>query len=211
MPVNCKHGFNERICATCQHARETEPLRRDALRVTEEGKPALILRTILASLSINTLVLDGITLRFETIKEISLRHPMTVLSINPREVLKVFLDHSLQKGYLFQPKQEIPYGEPIGEGPPRCTFDHSELSLEKESLGCTQCGKYVCHCGRCLCGYRGKNSSGQVISYRTLPVSREERLEFVRVIKFCLANIEQRPKAKVLQFTRDRKRKFFKG
>jgi hypothetical protein len=211
MPGICIHDLDERVCTACQQARETAPLRRDALRVTEEGKPALILRTILPSLNITALVLDGTTLQFKTIKEISLRHPMTVPSFEPRKILKVFFELALQKGFLFHPKQEITYRAPIGEGPPRCQFDHSELSLEEGSLGCAQCGKYVCHCGRCLCDYSGKNHQGQVIISLALPVSREERLEYIRVVRFCLANIEQRPKAKVLLFTRDKKRRSLKG
>jgi hypothetical protein len=86
--------------------REAEPLRRDALRVTDEGKPALILRAILASLSIKALVLDGRTIRFETLREISLRHFITVPSFNPRKVFKLFLDLVLQKGYIFPPQSE---------------------------------------------------------------------------------------------------------
>jgi hypothetical protein len=206
MPVTCNHGLEERFCATCQQAREIEPLRRDALRLTDEGKPALILRTILASLSLKTLVLDGTTIQFETIKDILLRLPMTVISFKQQKVLKLFLDLALQKGHIFQPNQEINYEEPIEEGLPRCTFDHSELSLEKGSLGCTQCGKTIYPCGRCLCGYTGKNTLGPVMCCPPLPISREERLEYIRVVRFCLANIEHRPKAKVLLFSRDKKR-----
>jgi hypothetical protein len=170
--------------------RETEPLRRDALRVTEEGKPALLLRTILGSLGVTVLMLDGKTIRFETVKEISLRHPMTVLSFNQRKVLNLFLDLSLQKGHLFHPDQELTYGQPTEEGPPRCTFDHSELSLEKGSLGCSKCRAYVCQCGRCLCGYTGSNYLGQAFSCPPLPIPREERLEYIRVVRFCDLNIQ---------------------
>ena len=190
MPIICKHGLDEKFCVSCQQARETEPLRRDALRVTNEGKPALILRTILSSLDMIVLVLDRNTIWFETVKEISLRHPMTVVSFNQRKVLDLFLHLTLQKSYLFHPHQELTHREQIEEGPPRCTFDHSELSLKKGSLGCTRCQKYVCECGRCLCGYTGKNSLGQVFNCPPLPVSREERLEYVRVVKFCDLNIE---------------------
>jgi hypothetical protein len=211
MPVTCSHGLDERFCAACQLARETEPLRRDALRVTDDGKPALILRTILASLSVKVLVLAGTTIRFQTIKEISLHLPMTVIYFNQRKVLKLFRDLALRKGYIFQPEQEITYEEPIEEGPSRCTCDHSDLSLEKGSLGCTQCGTYVCQCGRCLCGYTGQNTLGQVMCCPPLPISREERLEYIRVVRFCLANIEHRPKAKVLLFTRDKNRKYLKS
>jgi hypothetical protein len=190
VPIICKHGLDERFCPTCQPASETEPLRRDALRVTDEGKPALLLRTILGSLNITVLVLDGKTIRFETVKEISLRHPMTVTSFNQRKVLNLFLDLSLQKGYIFHPRQELTYPEQIEEGPPRCTFDHSELSLEKGSLGCSKCQTYICQCGRCLCGYTGRNTLGQVFSCPPLPVPREERLEYVRVVRFCDSNIQ---------------------
>ena len=201
MPIICKHGLDERFCATCRQARETEPLRRDArreteplrrdaLRVTDEGKPALLLRTVLGTLNVKVLVLDGKTIRFETVKEISLRHPMTVIPFNQRKVLDLFRDLSLREGYIFHPEQELSYPEPIEEGPPRCSFDHSELSLEKGSLGCSKCRTYVCQCGRCLCGYTGRNSLGQVFSYPPLPVPREERLEYVRVVRFCALNLQ---------------------
>jgi hypothetical protein len=190
VPVICKHGLDERFCSACQQARETEPLRRDALRVTDEGKPALLLRTILGSLNVIVLVLDGNTIRFETVREISLRHPITVIPFNQRKVLNMFLDLTLQKGYIFHPHQKISYREPIEEGPPRCTFDHSELSLEKNSLGCSKCGAYVCLCGRCLCGYTGRTTLGQVFSCPPLPIPREERLEYIRVVRFCDLNIQ---------------------
>ena len=164
-------------------------MRRDALRVTDEGKPALLLRTVLGSLNVTVLVLDGKTIRFETVKEISLRHPLTVIPFNQRKVLNLFRDLSLREGYLFHPEQELSYPEPIEEGSPRCSFDHSELSLEKGSLGCSKCQTYVCQCGRCLCGYTGRNSLGQVFSYPPLPVPREERLEYIRVVRFCALNL----------------------
>ena len=189
MSVLCKHGLEERVCATCQQASKTAPLRRDALRVTEEGKPALLLRTILGSLNVIVLMLDGKTIRFETVKEISLRHPMTVISLNQRKVLNLFLDLSLLKGYIFHPRQEITYREQIEEGPHRCPFDHSELSLEKGSLVCSKCQTYICQCGRCLCGYTGRNTLGQVFSCPPLPVPREERLEYLRVVRFCDLNL----------------------
>jgi hypothetical protein len=188
VPIICKHGFDERFCFSCQQVRETEPLRRDALRVTEEGRPALLLRTIGGSLNIKVLVLYGKTLRFETVKEISLRHPLTVIPFDQRKVLNLFLDLSLRTGYIFRPDQEIIHREQSRERPLRCPFDHSELSLEKGSLGCTQCRAYVCQCGRCLCGYTRRTPSGQVIS-PPLPIPREERLEYIRVVRFCDLNI----------------------
>ena len=201
VPIICKHGLDERLCPTCQQAREavplrrdalreTEPLRRDALRVTVEGNPALILRTVLGTLNVAVLVLDGKTIRFETVKEISLRHPMTVIPFNQRKVLNWFLELALQNGYLFHPHQELTYREQMEEEPHRCTFDHSELSLEKGSLGCSKCRAYVCQCGRCLCGYTGRNTLGQVFSHPPLPVPREERLEYIRVVRFCDLNIQ---------------------
>lgn len=191
MPIICKHGLDGRFCAACQQAKEIEPLRRDALRVTNEGKPALILRTILGSLNVTVLLLDGTTIRFEAMEEISLRHPMTVISLNQQKVFSLFLKLALQKGYLFQPNRELTYREQTEEGPSRCYSCHTELSLAKHSFGCTQCRKYVCHCGRCLCGYEGKNYLGQVFNQSPeLPISLEERLEFVRVVRFCDLNIQ---------------------
>jgi hypothetical protein len=188
VPIICKHGFDAKSCFACQQVRETEPLRRDALRVTEEGRPALLLRTMGGSLNIKVLVLYGKTLRFETVKEISLRHPLTVIPFDQRKVLNLFLDLSLRTGYLFRPGPEITHGEQVKEGPQRCPFDHSELSLKKGSLGCTQCRTYVCQCGRCLCGYPGKTPPGQVFSPSPL-IPREERLEYIRVVRFCDLNI----------------------
>jgi len=182
---------------------KAEPLRPDALRVTKEGRPALMLRTVLPSLSITAMVLEGETLRFEIIKEISLHHPMTVPSFDPRKILKTFRDLALEQGYLFQPEQTVL--QPEAE-PRQCPVDHSDLSLEKGPLGCTRCGQLVCNCGRCLCGYEGKDTLGQMMTYPPLPISREDRAEYIRAIKFCVATIAQRPKAKVLLFTRDRKK-----
>ena len=126
------------------------------LRVTNEGKPALILRTILSSLDMTVLVLDRNTIRFETVKEISLRHPMTVVSFNQRKVLDLFLNLTLQKGYLFHPHRELTHREPIEEGPPRCPFDHSELSLKKGSLGCTKCQHTFVNVGDVFAVIRGR-------------------------------------------------------
>jgi hypothetical protein len=182
-----------------------ESLRPDALRVTEEGRPALILRTVLHSLSVKVLVLEGETLRFETVKEISLHHPMTVPSFDSRKVLKIFRNLALEQGYLFQPEQEIT--EPPGLQSRQCPFDHSDLSLEKGALGCTRCGQFVCNCGRCLCGYQGVDTLEEMVTDPPLPVSRDDRAEYIRALRFCVAAIEQKPKAKVLLFTPDRKKR----
>jgi hypothetical protein len=183
---------------------KVEPLRPDALRVTEEGRAALILRTVLPSLSITVLVLERGTLRFEILRELSLHHPLTVPSFDSREVLKIFRDLTLEQGHLFQPEQEI--AERPGLKPRQCPFDHSDLSLEKGAPGCTRCGQFVCNCGRCLCGYQGVDTFEEMVTYAPLPVSREDRVEYIRALRFCVAAIEQRPKAKVLLFTPDRKK-----
>jgi hypothetical protein len=193
MPVICKHGLEERFCAICREAGETVPLRPDALRVTKEGRPALILRTKLGFLDLMVLVLEGTTTWFETVKEISLRLPMTVVSFNQRKVLTLFLESALRQGYIFHPKRELTGRKKQMEGPARCDFDHCELSLEKGSLGCSVCRAYLCQCGRCLCGYTGKNHLGQVFSYPPLPIPREERLEYIRVVRFCELNLRPVP------------------
>ena len=186
MPGVCKHGLDERFCDPCQRARETEPLRSDALRVTRKGNPLLVLRTILGSQNVKALMLDGNTVIFATVEESTLRVLDSTISFNRQKVLDQFLHLALQRGYLFQPEHELTYRERTEEGPSRCYFDHTELSQKKCSLGCTQCRYYVCQCGRCLCGYTGMNYLGQVFSQLPeLPISRENRLEFIRVVKFC--------------------------
>ncbi len=128
-------------------------MRSDALRVTREGQPLLVLRIILGSQNIPALVLDGNTVRFESMKvDTLLSFPV---SPNRRQVLDLFHRLALQAGYLFYPGHVLTYREQTDEGPPRCYFDHTELSLEKHSLGCTQCRYYVCQYGRCLCGNTG--------------------------------------------------------
>ena len=79
-----------------------------------------------------------------------------------RVLLSQFHAVALQQGYLFHPERVLTARERTAEGPSRCYHCHIELSLEKQSLGCTRCRYYVCRCVRRLCGYTGKNYLGQL-------------------------------------------------
>jgi hypothetical protein len=70
----------------------------------------------------------------------------------------------LEMGYLFHPERALTIREQTEEGPTHCYQCKTELSLEKGSLGCTQCQYYVCRCGRCLCGFTGWNYRGELFS-----------------------------------------------
>jgi hypothetical protein len=202
MPVTCTHGLDETFCATCPLLGEAEPLRRDALRVTKEGKPVLILRTLRASLSVSALILEGTTLRFETFREMDLRHPMTVIPFNPQKILRLFLDLALQKALVSQTNPELSAGEPMASDRSRIGPAPAPSGPGTESLVCTQCGGVVHRCGCCLCGSKGKKHTGPKKSSAPFPISREERMEVLRAVLFCIAPIETRPKAKVLRFPR---------
>jgi hypothetical protein len=188
MGTTCKHGVDERFCAFCQQTSETEPLRHDALQLTSEGKPALLLRIEIGSRIMKALVLDGDEGRLATFNGGALRTPDSTDTLDRQEALDLFRRAALQMGYLFQPEHALTYREHMEEGPPHCYSCHTELSQAKHSLGCTQCHSYVCQCGLCLCGYTGRNYLGQMFSqFPPLPIPRKERLEFVRVVKFCKA------------------------
>jgi hypothetical protein len=87
---------------------------------------------------------------------------------------------------LFRPEFPLTSRERTSEGPPHCYECKVHLSFKKGSLGCTECRYYVCRCGRCLCGYEGWNYLGTPFEQRPpLPIPREQRLEYVRVVTLC--------------------------
>jgi len=187
MGATCKHGVDERYCALCREAAETEPLRPEALVVTSDGNPALLLRPRSDSGNASALVLDNGVGRLAALGLGGVRPigPTTGLGSRP-QILAQFHAVALQMGYLFHPERALTAREQTDEGPGRCYHCHIELSLEKRSLGCTRCRYYACRCGRCLCGYTGKNYLGQLFSqFPALPIPRSQRLEFVRIVRFC--------------------------
>ena len=184
MGTTCKHGVDTRYCAVCQQAGETVPIRTGALQVTREGRPVMVLTTRPGSTDVAALMLDGASARLATLEGSTLGAPSS--AFDRRAALDQFRRVSMTLGYLFQPENALTTRELTAEGPPWCYSCHTELSLAKQSLGCTQCRYYVCHCGRCLCGYTGTNYLGQVFrQFPSLPIPRKVRLEFVRVVRFC--------------------------
>jgi hypothetical protein len=197
-----RNGCDQELRPPCQSGGEWEPLRRDALRMTGEGKPALILGTLPASLQVAALTLDGTALRFQTVREMDLRHPMTVFPFNQQKVLAFFLDLALEKAFVFRAKPESPAGKPSAPGFHQEEGHHLPLWIGKELLVCNRCGGYVCPCGGCRCYGAGNKRAG-------LPLPREERVEYLRAILFCSANLETRSKAKIFLFRRKKKSKLF--
>lgn len=181
----CKHGLDLRTCVDCREARESEPLPPDTLHTTLTGTPVLVLRRTSGASNALIMQVEAGKSRITTIESTGLRVFDARLG-DPRDVLERFHRVALEDGYLFHPRWELTVREQTVEGPSHCYQCRTEVSFNKRSLGCTQCHYYVCRCGRCLCGYTGQNLWGEVFSQRPpLPISRQERLEFVRVVNFC--------------------------
>ncbi len=186
MTSRCKHGLDPRFCAECQKAIETEPLPPDALRLTLDGKPGLVLRMESGSENATALVLEGAVGRIVSVACSAFLAFESMAGFDRQQALEQLHTVALGMGYLFHPERALTLREQTEEGPTHCYECKTELSLEKGSLGCRQCQYYVCRCGRCLCGYTGRNYQGDLFTQSPpLPISRKERLEFVRVVRFC--------------------------
>jgi hypothetical protein len=182
MAEKCKHGLDARFCGDCRRAKESEPLDMAAVQFTKAGAPAIVLRQPDAGTAV-ALVLEGTSGCILTIDRNDLQH--MVRAEEPTSLLERFHDVALVLGHLMHPQRALTVRELSEEGPSRCYACKTEISLSKGSLGCTQCESYVCRCGRCLCGYTGRNYRGEVFTQPPLPIPREERLEFVRVVRLC--------------------------
>lgn len=66
-----------------------------------------------------------------------------------RAILRQF---ALEKGLLFDPEHPLTLRERGVEGPSHCWHCQRKVSFERGSLGCAQCGYYVCPDGYCCCG-----------------------------------------------------------
>jgi len=186
MTSRCKHGLDPRFCAECQKAIETEPLPPDALRLTLDGNPALVLRMESGSENATTLVLEGAVGRMVSVGCSGFLAFGSTAGFDRQQALDRFRAVALEMGYLFHPDEALTDREQTEEGPPHCYECKTELSFEKGSLGCRECKYYVCRCGRCLCGFTGRNYQGVIFTqYPSLSIPREQRLEFVRVVRFC--------------------------
>lgn len=185
MSVKCKHGLELRFCALCRDVAEVEPLPTNALRYTRDGQPVIVLRSSSGSNKAEVLRLE-VKSPFSTLDVISLGEDDTSFESFRQDVINLFHELALRKGVLFHPKSALTTREQSVEGPTHCYHCWCNLSYENGSLGCMQCQYYVCRCGRCLCGQTGVNYLSQWFSQLpALPIPREERLEFVRVVNYC--------------------------
>jgi hypothetical protein len=183
MNGKCKHDLNPRTCSLCISATETEALPENPLRETVGGQIAVVLR----------LLDEGSRAKIIRIK---VDPAITIVPVNElgsfdrlntefSEIVQQLWSVVCTLGYLFLPKSALTYREQTDEGPSRCYHCKTPLSIEVGVLGCTQCRYYVCRCGRCLCGYTGWNYMKQLFSQQPpLPVSREERVEYIRVARY---------------------------
>lgn len=180
----CKHGIEPRHCAHCLEISDSAPLAASALVITLQGCPALILRTASGSRGALALVLDCSEHPLREIRDSDLR-PFGDRS-DHRTTTRQLGALAMKLGFIFHPSSALTKREATSDGPTHCYSCKSELSYAKRSLGCTRCRSYVCTCGRCLCGYTGKNYLGQLFrKFPSLPIPRRERLLLVRAVMFC--------------------------
>lgn len=182
MPTNCVHGMDPRWCTLCERSEEQSPLPGAPLRATGNAEAVLVLRPSRAS-RVKVLTLDGLSDCDET----------QLQSIEgtwrERPARESLLKVAAERGFLFVPPHPLTSREQQEDlGPTHCYHCRVQLSNETGSLGCTRCRYYVCRCERCLCGYTGTNWQGQLFSqFPALPISREDRLEYVRAFRFLKA------------------------
>ena len=192
MSPNCKHGVDDRFCSICQKAKELDPLPDNPLQFVNNKDPVIVLRREHGSTHAKVLYLDQ-SITIDTIEGKNLR-PFTSTPDNKNkhpQLLKQFHNIALEGGYLFHPGYRLTYREGTEDGPTHCYHCKIKLSFEKGSLGCIQCRAYVCRCGRCLCGVTAKNYRGDLFTQKTsVPVSREDRIEFIRVARYCSVNAQ---------------------
>jgi hypothetical protein len=78
---------------------------------------------------------------------------ISALSPNQVRVCRESLRNlALTEGLLFEPQHPLTWREQGFEGPSHCSHCQEVVSFERGSLGCQQCGYYICPDGYCLCG-----------------------------------------------------------
>jgi hypothetical protein len=181
---NCKHGLNQQFCSICANEHAIEPLDDDVVRLNYDGKYYVLLRESNDEKQNRALYLDSQIVGAVSNFEISNSIVVNKNDNKYYDILKRFKKVALEKGFLFVPPHPLTHreGEPIG--PPRCFNCHTILGFESRSLGCSVCREYACRCGACLCGYEGFNYLHQFFKkLPPLPISREDRLEYIRIVK----------------------------
>ena len=169
-------------CGQCIEEVERAPLPSDPVRSKADGTPVLILRAPSGTLA-KALTLDGIS--GVELSELQSEGD-SWRSLNMRELLS---EVAQRRGFLFVPAYPLTKREQLADvGASHCYYCRSVLSLQKGSFGCSSCRYYVCRCGRCLCGYTGKNWKGELFSqFPPLPIGREDRLEYLRAFRYLNA------------------------
>lgn len=69
-----------------------------------------------------------------------------------RTLLVRALEVAYASGHLFAPQHELAKRERSSAGPSHCWKCQRLVSYNLGSVGCLECGYYVCVCGHCVCG-----------------------------------------------------------
>ena len=179
----CMHmqGIDPEYCTRCQEVLEREPLPPDSFRLVN-GIGVLVLRRLKSGL-VKVLTDAGISEISEDVLQ------SNVVDSCVTSIHASLISIAAKRGFLFVPQRALTTREQLEDkGPTHCYNCKIILSLKVGSLGCTECNYYVCRCGRCLCGYTGRNWKGELFSqFPPLPISRSERVDYVRALMFLTA------------------------
>ena len=180
--MRCIHGEDERFCEHCATNSVLAPLPNRPLRyfgdlpvvVLNEGLGANLPRIMHLRLE-NT---------FSNVAIGGLRDPLPE-EINDLVAVKPqFRVQAKTQGTIFRPRGPLTARETTPIGPPHCHQCTRQLSIQLGSLGCRVCGQYLCICGTCVCGFEGMNYFGNYFARPALTISREDRVNFMRVFQF---------------------------
>ena len=181
--MRCIHGEDERFCGHCAGKTLTlVPLPNRPLRyfgdllvvVLSEGLGAPLPRIMHLRLE-NT---------FRNVAIDSLRDPLPEEINDLVAVKRQFRELAKDQGKIFRPRGSLTARERTPIGPPHCHQCTRQLSFQLGSLGCHVCSQYLCICGTCVCGFEGMNYLGNFFARPALTISREDRVNFMRVFQF---------------------------
>ncbi len=181
--MRCIHGEDERFCDHCAPNSVLAPLPNRPLRYFGD-LPVVVLNEGLGA-SLPRIMHLRLENTFSNVAIGSLRDPLPE-EINDLVAVKLqFRDQAKTQGKIFRPRERpLTSRETTRFGPPHCHQCTRQLSFRLGSLGCRVCGQYLCICGTCVCGFEGMNYLGNYFARPALTISREDRVNFMRVFQF---------------------------
>lgn len=180
--MRCIHGEDERFCDHCATSSVLAQLPNRPLRYFGD-LPVVVLNLGLGTNPPRIMHLPPEN-TFSNVAIGRLRDPLPE-KINDLVAVKLqFRELAETQGKIFRPKGVLTARETTPTGPPHCHQCTRQLAFRLGSLGCSVCRQYLCICGTCVCGFEGMNYLGNYFALPALTISREDRVDFMRVFQF---------------------------